>query len=673
MRPFDVLRGAAKKQRELVELGELYNRLQAYVGEAEEQRNELCTKAVASVFNLSINETRGIVEEAAYQLCLTLLAIEGHLYLPEVEINKQRTMTETWELTAKIKRALVPFEEQSKKKLIEHAFTKLVERISDGLPQISIMAEDEWASLSVPLYVLLPDPVRAIETVIGVVFNEELIQTGFFEHLRFRLNYNINIASGINPVDPNASRKVVILPSKANMTTDELIATYLDATPFTDFFQTPLPFSIPMAARFEHMHVVGGSGHGKTQLLQHLILHDLDQLREGRGTIIVIDSQGDMPRNTLSLLSVGEMADRLVLIDPNDIEYLPALNLFDFGLERLARYNAVEREKLVNGAIALYEYLFGALLGAELTQRQGVIFRFLARLMMTVRGATIHTLMQFMEDPNTTRPHLHKLDFVSRRFFETQFFSKTFDDTRQQILTRLWGVLSNSVLERMFANERNKLDLFEAVNRGSIILINTAKDLLKQEGCEILGRFFIALICQAAQERASIPEDRRRSTFVYIDEAHDYFDESIENLLNQARKYKVGLVLAHQNLDQFEMRLRSTVAASTSIKVVGGLSAKDTGVFSREMHCEPEFLQGMRKHRDRTEFACFVRNHTPQPIRLTVPLGEMERRPKLTDAQYAVIIERNRQRYSTSGTEYEGEADRQTNTGGDDLGTPDLL
>jgi hypothetical protein len=144
------------------------------------------------------------------------------------------------------------------------------------------------------------------------------------------------------------------------------------------------------------------------------------------------------------------------------------------------------------------------------------------------------------------------------------------------------------------------------------------------------------------------------------------------NLLNQARKYKVGLVLAHQNLDQFEMRLRATVAASTSIKVVGGLSAKDARAFARDMHCEPEFLQGMRKHHDRTEFACFVRNHTPQPIRLSVPLGEMERRPKLTSAQYAAIIEHNRQRYSTSGTAYEGEAD-QTHAGDADLGTPDLL
>ena len=150
-------------------------------------------------------ETRQLVGRAAYQLCQDLLALEGHLYLPAIEINKQRTMTETWELTAKIKRALVPFEEQSKKKLIELAFTKLIERISDGLPEISILAEDEWASLSVPLYVLLPDPVRAIETVLGIVFNEELIQAGFFEHLRFRLDYNINIASGINPVDPAPS------------------------------------------------------------------------------------------------------------------------------------------------------------------------------------------------------------------------------------------------------------------------------------------------------------------------------------------------------------------------------------------------------------------------------------------------------------------------------------
>jgi hypothetical protein len=152
------------------------------------------------------------------------------------------------------------------------------------------------------------------------------------------------------------------------------------------------------------------------------------------------------------------LADRLVLIDPNDIDHPPALNLFDFGLDRLERYNPTEREKLINGAIALYEYLFGALLGAELTQRQGVIFRYIARLMMVVPGGTIHTLMQFMEDPEATRPYLEKVDRITRHFFETQFYSANFNDTRQQILTRLWGVISNSVycLSMTFRRSRSR-------------------------------------------------------------------------------------------------------------------------------------------------------------------------------------------------------------------------
>src|SRR5919202_4687289 len=164
-------------------------------------------------------------------------------------------------------------------------------------------------------------------------------------------------------------------------------------------------------------------------------------------------------------------------------------------------------------------------------------------------------------------------------------------------------------------------NMFELLNSGSVILINTAKDLLKQDGCEILGRFFIALLVQAIQERAAIPEDRRRSTFIYIDEAQDYFDEGIENLLNQARKYRAGLILAHQHLGQFETRLQAAVMASTALKIVGGLSAKDAAIMSREMRCEPEFLLDMRKQQNQTQFACFIRNLTPQPVALTVPFG----------------------------------------------------
>jgi hypothetical protein len=546
---------------------------------------------------------------------------------------------------------------------VKSALSDLLEPLATSLPTLP---QGEDFGLSVSVLERLRNPAAVVEGIVRAALKSP------FRRVHGTVRDNLLIASKIDPAKP--SNRPLVLPTAAKVKSpEELVKTYLNGTPFTKFFDISLPYAIPYNVRFEHSHIVGGSGHGKTQLLQTLIMRDLEKLKEGKGSLIVIDSQGDLLRNILSLSVIGEISDRLVLIDPNDIEYPPCLNLFDFGLERTAKYSPVEREKLINGAIALYEYLFGALLGAELTMRQGVIFRYLARLMMVVPGGTIHTFMDFMENPDATHAYFGKLDRLSRHFFETQFPSPAFKDTRQQILARLWGVLSNSVLERMFANPQNKLDLFHAMNNGSLILINTAKDLLKQEGCEILGRFFIALVCQAAQERASIPEDKRQNTFLYIDEAHDYFDQSMENLLNQARKYKVGLVLAHQNLDQFKQKLRSTVMSSTSLKLVGGLSASDANAFAKEMHCERDYLQGMSKHEDCTEFACFVRNHTPAPIRLTVPFGTMEASPRLPEADYAEILTRNRVKYAAGDGEQDSETKPPSGPSGFELGKPEVF
>src|SRR3954447_26934454 len=328
------------------------------------------------------------------------------------------------------------------------------------------------------------------------------------------------------------------------------------------------PLSLPLEPRLEHTHVVAGSGHGKTQLLQHMIItHDLAEVARGNRSLIVMDSQGDLLRNILHLAefsprTFGGLSERLVYIDPTDMLNPPCLNLFDFDLSRVKNYSSLEQEKLINRAISLYEYLFGALLGAELTNRQSVIFRYLASLLMVVPGATIFTLMDFMEEPELVRPHLSKLDASSARFFNTQFFSSSFDTTRQQIAMRLWGVLSKSrVMARMFSHSQNRLNLFRAMNKGSVILINTAKSLLQQEGCSLFGKFCLALIAQATQERETIKDvEKRLPTIAYIDEAHDYFEEGagIEFMINTARKYRVGMVISHQNLRQFPSGLAAT-------------------------------------------------------------------------------------------------------------------
>jgi hypothetical protein len=283
MRVLDVFGGAVKKSQELGALGALYNRLQPHLGNAEERRNKLCRSAVASAFNLAATDPLGVVGRAAYQLCQTLLALEGHLYLPSVDINKQRTMAQVWELTATMQRALIPFEEENKRDIIIAALTMLLQRLTNGLPQITVTDGDEWASLSVPLYVLLPDPAKAIESALWTPRIEQLVHLGFFERLRERLDYNIYIASGIDPNRPEESRKEIVMPRKADVSTDELVAIYLDGTPLADFLQTPLPFSIPLQARFEHMHIVGGSGHARHNFFSILSFMILRSLRKGRG------------------------------------------------------------------------------------------------------------------------------------------------------------------------------------------------------------------------------------------------------------------------------------------------------------------------------------------------------------------------------------------------------
>ena len=664
MRLLDRLRNADRRGGELSELQTLADRLNRACEGAPEAKRRLCEAAVMRALDRSIAPASPIAD-LSRRLCEALLASEG-LFVP-VRLDGSPTTAEVWKLTDGIKHRLSVFEEPEP---FIAALASFLHSILGGLH--ALPTPEDGSALSIPLFDFLPNLPLSVEGLFAVAFNGPEPACPF-QALTSRLERNLMLASGIDPSNPT-SRKEPVPPTKAkDQSPQALIGDYLGGTPFATLLQTPIPFSIPLHARFEHTHIVGGSGHGKTQLLQHLILRDLEQLMQGRGSIVVIDSQGDMLRSIMSLAEFapgGPLSDRLVFIDPNDIEYPPALNLFDFGLDRLSRYSPLERERLLNGAIALYEYLFGGLLGAELTMRQGVIFRYLARLMMNVPGATIHTMLTFIEDPEAVRPYLPKLDRVTQHFFETQFFASGYKDTRQQILARLWGVLSNSILERMFANERNKLDLFDAMNRGSVILINTAKDLLKQDGCQILGRFFIALIGQAAQERAIIPEDKRRATFVYVDEAHDYFDDSLENLFNQARKYKVGLVIAHQNLDQLDHKLRSTVMASTSIKMVGGLSAGDAGAFAREMQTETEFLQDMRKRHGSTEFACFVRNVTPRPIRLTVPFGQLEARERISPEDQEALLRANRARYA-SGAEALGVEVRPAAEGG--LGQPELL
>ena len=505
------------------------------------------------------------------------------------------------------------------------------------------------ADLSVSLIDLCQTAPIVIERAMGTFFDDDIISGPLFQTLRERFDRNLLAASGI-PADRQrvSTRRVVTPTAYRAAAMSELVDVYLAGTPFIQFFATPVPFSIPERVRFEHTHILAGSGHGKTQTLQRLILSDL--ARPDAPALVIIDSQGEMLQKIakLGLFDPGEgaLADRMLIIDPTDVHHPPALNMFDVNQERFGKYDVAAREQILNGIIELYDYIFGALLGAELTQKQSVIFRYLARLMLTIPGATIHDLINLMTDATPYMPAIEALPPSTRAFFTLEFSDKSFAATKKQILRRLWGILENPTFERMFTARENRIDMFDALNTGKIVLVNTAKDFLKAERSSILGRYFIALTLQAALERAALPESQRRPAFLYIDEAAEYFDDNIDDLLTQARKYNLGVIFSHQYLDQLTPSLRSSIAANTSIKLAGGVSDKDARALAADMRTSPEFILGQAKQERSTRFACHVRNLTPSAISLTFPFGALETQPLMQIGAYRQLREDNSARLS---------------------------
>jgi hypothetical protein len=528
--------------------------------------------------------------------------------------------------------------------LLASALTNLFAGLIHFLPPLSA----DPSQFSVPLYTLV-DANDLVDRIIGTIGKSALADAGLFIELNDQIYRNACAASKVVAYEEH--KRPLISAADSDRRGFNLIEAYLKDTPFLELFNAPVPFHIPQRIRFEHMHIVAASGHGKTQTLQHLVTADLTA--DDVPSLVIVDGKGDLLKKVerLSLFNPmnGKLADRLIIIDPTDTKHPPALNLFDIDRQRLASYEEGAREQIENGTIELYDYIFGALLGAELTQKQSLIFRYLARLMLSIPNATIHDLLGVLQDAGAYWHHVEALPKASRAFFELEFNDKQFAGTKKQILRRLWGILEQPSFERMFSQPKNRIDMYDALNSGKIVLVNTAKDFLKAERASLFGRTFIALTLQAALERAPIPESKRRPAFLYIDEAHEYFDQNVDELLTQARSYKLGLILAHQQLDQLgEHGLKGSLATNTSIKLVGGINDKDARAIAPDMRTTADFIAGQHKGAKHTTFAAYVRNLTPSAIALTVPFFSIDSIPPMPDAAYAQMRANNRARYTAS-------------------------
>jgi len=497
----------------------------------------------------------------------------------------------------------------------------------------------------VPLYALL-DAHDLVDRIIGTLSRPELLDRGLLAGFNDQIYRNICAVSKVVPYEP--LKRPLVPAADCDLPAAELIEAYLHDTPFRELLLSDVPFAIPDKSFREHAAVFAPSGHGKTQLLQHLICQFLDE--PDPPALFVMDSQGDMLRKIERLeVFADRLKDRLVILDPEDM-VPPALNFFQIGAASDS-YDAQINE--------LFSYLFTAI-DSDLTAKQGTAVTYLLKLMRAVPCATIETLKDVMEEPvkglemSRYAEAIAGLDRITQDFFRNQFFEKSaMGATRQQVARRLYTILGNPKFVAMFAARENRFNARAAMDEKKIVLVNTSQRFLGQEASAVFGRFFIAQCLAAAYERGDIAEERRHLALLVIDEASEYFDAKTERILSQARKYGLGLLFATQYLDQMPSPVKAAMNANTAIKLAGPVSYNDAMMLAREMYTTGEFIRSMRAvDRRHTEFAGHVRGLTATAVKLTFPYGTLESQPRMDQQTWLALRAANRARYASPPTSY---------------------
>lgn len=397
---------------------------------------------------------------------------------------------------------------------------------------------------------VMQTPGAAIQDLIYAFFSDEVIEAGLFAPLRKQLERNFQ----------NADRRK---PSEGRGSPLELAQLYLADTLFDGLFDLPIPFSLAEPVRLRHQWIIGGTGSGKTTLMSAMLLDDLQRVAAGQASVVLMDSQNELIPDIarLQLFAPGApLHGKLIYLEP-DPDHPLALNIFDMKPERLVGLSNRERMLLERGAIWMVEFFLSSLVKAEASAHQDTFLKYVIPALMAIPNATVFTFKELLEPAATKNgkppgfekyaKHFSGLRPDVQQWLSERLHSNELAPTRNAIRARLDGFTADPFFHDMFIHPRNRFDMFNELQSGKVILINTMKGLLKS-GTEPFGRYFIARLLQAMEERMLLSRGDRLPVYAYIDEASDYIaeEENVEELIDKARKQNVALIFANQRANQ---------------------------------------------------------------------------------------------------------------------------
>lgn len=389
------------------------------------------------------------------------------------------------------------------------------------------------------------------------------------------------------------------------------------------------------AHRLRHTYLVGATGTGKSHLMANLILQDLEA---GRG-VGVLDPHGDLIETVLGYVPGSRLEDVLVF-DPSDTERPVGFNV-------LEAHSELERTLLASDLVGIFRRMSTSWGDRIETILQNAVLAFLS----SEESGTLADLRRFLTDDEFRRRYLLTVrDPESRRYFEEEF-PRLSGHPQGPILTRLNAFLRHPLVRRTVAQRENRLDFARIMDEGGIFFGKLSQGLLGQDNAALLGALVVAKVHQQTLARQATGRAARRPFYLYIDEFQHFTTPSMARVLEEARKYGVGLTLAHQTHAQLQRRdseLAASVLTNPATRISFRVGDRDArSLASGFAHFEPQDLQalGVGEAVARVERADWDFNLKTHPL----PKIETE----VAERRREKAVARSRKRYGTPREEIE--------------------
>lgn len=328
-------------------------------------------------------------------------------------------------------------------------------------------------------------------------------------------------------------------------------------------------FGLLPSDRLRHVWVIGKTGSGKSSLLANLIAQDL---KRGVG-LMLLDPHGDLVEMVLPFVPKKRLTDT-ILFSPADRDYPISFNVF-----RQGRRPHHDTALLTAQLVSVFKKFWASSWGPRLEH----VLRNSILAVASDPRATLLFLYRFLTEPELRSKVIEKItDPVVRQFWTKEFpsYGKNLQsEALAPALNKLGAVVSSPIVRNIFGQERSRLDLIDLMNTNGILLANLATGRIGEDNSHLLGGLLLTAMQLAAMERArSSPP-----LMVYIDEFQNFVTDSIATMLSEARKFGLGLTLAHQYLDQLPESIRGAVLGNVGTMLVFRVGATDAQTL------EPEF------------------------------------------------------------------------------------